>query len=120
MKKIMCLLLALSLTSCSLFVPSHENLSVLSDQIDSEIYINGALIGKGAVVASVKRNKNTHILVKKDGFHTVQRNIDSHLNVFGVMDIIGGILFLIPIIGLMAPGAYSISESNISIMMVEK
>jgi len=115
MKKIISLILAISITGCSMFVPSHESLTVTSDQADAKIFINGALIGKGLASASVKRNKDTNIMVKKEGFHTVQRNIGNHLNVFGVMDVIGGILFLVPIIGLMAPGGLTRSLSQTSV-----
>lgn len=35
---------------------------------DSEIYVDGELVGKGQVKVQVKRNDTKHIEVKKEGF----------------------------------------------------
>ena len=67
----------------------------------------------------VKRNQNASIMAKKEGFITVQRSIGKTLNTTGILDIIGGVLILLPLFGLLAPGAYSLDEENISISMIK-
>ena len=123
-EKLVCVLLSLCLAipmpACSAFRSSTQILSVTTDQPDTEIYINGTLAGKGTASLSVKRDQNVSIMAKKDGYIPVQRTIGKSLNNTGVLDIVGGILILIPLFGLLAPGAYSLDETNVSIVMLEK
>ncbi len=107
------------LTSCSAFRSSTQTITVTTDQPDTEIYVNGNMAGHGTAQVPVKRNQNVQILAKKDGYIAINRSIGKSLNTTGVLDIIGGILILVPIFGLLAPGAYSLDEENISIMMVK-
>ena len=115
----MFLVCAMLTTGCSAFRSSTQTITVTTDQPDTEIYINGAMAGKGTASIPVKRNQNVSILAKKDGYIPVNRTIGKSLNTTGVLDIVGGILVLIPIFGLLAPGAYSLDEENVTIMMVK-
>ena len=123
MKKLMSFLLVpvlvLSTTGCSAFRSSTQTLSVNTDQPDTEIYINGSMVGRGTASVPVKRNQNASIMAKKDGFVTVQRSIGKSFNTTGILDLIGGVLILLPLFGLLAPGAYSLDEENINISMVK-
>ncbi len=123
-KKILSLILCASLVfptyACSAFRSSTQLLTVTVDQRDAEIYINGVLAGKGTANLAVKRDQNVSLLVKKEGYIPVQRTIGKSLNTTGVLDIIGGALILLPLFGLLAAGAYSLDEANVTIVMVEK
>lgn len=123
MEKIICLLmlpfLVLSTSGCSSFRSSTQTLSVNTDQPDTEIYINGSMVGRGTASTPVKRNQNVSIMAKKDGYVTVQRTIGKSLNTTGILDIVGGVLILIPLFGLLAPGAYSLDEENINVTMLK-
>ena len=119
--KIICSFLCLSMifSGCSIFRSSNQTITVTSDQSDAEIYINGTMAGHGTANMVVKRNQNVQILAKKDGYIPSSRSIGKSLNITGVLDIVGGVLILIPLFGLLAPGAYSLDEENISMMMVK-
>ncbi len=123
MKKLISLFLILPLilstTGCSAFRSSTQTLTVTTDQPGTEIYINGTLAGKGTASMPVKRNRTVSLMAKKDGYVTVQRSIGKSLNTTGILDIIGGVLILLPLFGLLASGAYSIDEDNVNIMMVK-
>ncbi len=123
MKKIVSLFLVFPLifatSGCSAFRSSTQTISVTTDQPDTEIYINGSMAGRGSTSMPVKRNQNASIMAKKEGFITVQRSIGKTLNTTGILDIIGGVLILLPLFGLLAPGAYSLDEENISISMIK-
>jgi hypothetical protein len=124
MKKIISHVLILtvfvSTTGCSAFRSSTETVTVTTDQSDTQIYINGSLVGKGTAQANVKRNRNVAIMAKKAGYITAQRTIGRGLNTTGILDIIGGVIILLPLFGLLAAGAYSLDETNISIVMVKE
>ena len=119
--KAVSLVLAVCITTsgCSAFRSSTQTISVTTDQADAEIYINGTLAGKGTAHMPVKRNQNVLVLAKKDGYIPISRSIGKGFSTTGVLDLIGGFLIVIPFFGLMAPGAYSLDEENISIMMIE-
>ncbi len=113
------LILCLAFSGCSAFRSSTQTLSVTTDQSDAEIYINGTMAGQGTATMPVKRNQNVQVLAKKSGYIPVSRSIGKSLNTTGILDIIGGVLILIPLFGLLAPGAYSLDEENVTIMMVK-
>jgi len=116
---LVCFAMMFNLTGCSAFRSSTQIVSVTSDQPDTEIFINGAMVGKGTASAPVKRNENVQLMAKKDGYIPIQRSIGHSLNTTGVLDIVGGCLFLIPLFGLLAAGSNSIDETNVSVMMMK-
>ena len=120
MKKNVCCLLIVSLvfSSCSAFRSPTQTLTVTTDQPDSQIYVNGSMVGQGTASTSVKRNENVQLMVVKPGDITVNQSIGKGLNTTGILDIIGGCLFLLPFLGLMAAGSNSIDQSNISVRMI--
>lgn len=122
MKRSLSVLLCLSvvLSGCSAFRSSTEVLTVTTDQPDTQIFINGTMAGQGTAQMPVKRNQTVSVMAKKDGYITVQRSIGKSLNTTGVLDIVGGVLILLPLFGLLAPGAYSLDETNINIMMIKE
>jgi len=78
------------------------------------------MAGTGTASAVVKRNENVQIMAKKPGYITSQKTIGKGLNTTGILDIVGGVLILIPLFGLLAPGAYSLDETNVNVMMVKE
>jgi hypothetical protein len=82
---------------------------------DADIYINGQRVGTGNVSHPVKRSKNVQVMAKKDGYQTAYYNIDKHVSATGVLDIIGTIFFLVPLIGVFTPGFYSLDQQNIAL-----
>ncbi len=114
------LIFSLMFSGCSSFRSPTQMVSVTTDQPDAQIYINGNMTGKGAATASVRRNENVQIMAKKAGYVTTQRAIGHSLNTTGVLDIVGGVLILVPLLGLLAAGSHNIDENNVSITMVKE
>lgn len=121
LKKSSCLFLAICLftSGCSAFRSSTQVMTITTDQEDAELYVNGQMVGRGNASLPVKRNQNVQIMAKKTGYITTQRTIGKSMNITGILDIVGGVLIILPLFGLLAPGAYSLDEENISIMMVK-
>ncbi len=124
LKKIISLILVSALifpvSGCSAFRSNMQSFTVTTDQNDAEIYVNGSLAGKGAVTTQVKRDENVQVMAKKEGYVPIQRTIGTHMNSTSILDIIGGIIFIIPIFGLLAGGSKSLDQNNISITMVKE
>ncbi|MBN1421514.1 MAG: hypothetical protein JXP34_22265 [Planctomycetes bacterium] len=105
--------LAIGSPGCSLFVPHTQLVRVTASEPDADILINGNLVGQGRAQASVPRNRDATVTAEKPGFRPAQRHIPSHLNAAGCLDILGGLLFLIPFIGLFSPGAHSLEQTDV-------
>ena len=116
---LVCFALLFNLTGCSAFRSSTQTMTVTTDQPDTEIYINGALVGRGTASAEVKRDENVQLMAKKEGYVTIQRSIGNKLNTTGVLDIVGGVLLLIPLFGLLASGSHSLEQTNVNVMMIK-
>jgi PEGA domain len=110
-------LILLQLYGCSAFKASTEVVSVTADPPDAEVYINGNLAGHGSASQPVKRSENVQIMVRKGGFETEQRSIGTHMSTTGVLDIIGGVLFLVPFIGLATDGSRDLDQTNIAVTL---
>lgn len=116
---VVCLAMLFNLAGCSSFRSSTQTMSVTTDQPDAQIYVNGSMVGTGTASAVVKRNENVQLMVKKDGYVTIQRSIGNSMNTTGVLDIVGGVLFLIPLFGLLAAGSHSLDQTNVNVMMIK-
>ena len=89
----------------------------MASEPDAQIYVNGQLIGLGSVETRVKKNQSVSVMAKKEGFYPVSREIDTTISSIGILDIVGGCIFLIPFIGLAAPGAHELDQSSVSLTM---
>jgi len=104
-------------TSCSMFAPSTQQVTVTASERDAQIFINGNLMGTGVASSSVRRNQDVSIMAKKDGYYPATRTIEPTLSTAGVLDIIGGCIWLIPFFGLLASGSHKLDTNNITILM---
>ncbi len=104
---------------CSFLAPSTQKLSIRVSEPDARIYLNGTLIGEGSLSHQVNRGEKVEITVQKDGFYPVTRSVERNLSVPGRLDATGGYIILIPLLGLMSPGAYQLDTNEIDIRLIE-
>lgn len=102
---------------CSLLMPSKQKVSIDCSEKDATIFVNGATYRPPAKL-KVKRNAVMLIQAQKPGFEPYSRAIDFHLSATGIVDTIGAILIFVPAVGLIAPGAWSLDETDINIHMI--
>lgn len=120
MRSLIAIVLVMTFSGCSLFMPHSQTVTVTTSERDAEIYINGNLEGVGTASAVVKRNENVTIMAKKKGFYPATRNITKTMSPVGIVDVIGGVCFLLPFIGLMSPGAWELQTTNVTVLMSKK
>ncbi|MCL2673299.1 MAG: hypothetical protein FWF01_02810 [Alphaproteobacteria bacterium] len=109
-----------SLTACSFFAGWNDTLNVAASEPDANIFINGGFKGKGHVSVSVPSRKDVSIMVTHPGFCPETREIPSVLSTVGVVDVIGGVVWLVPFLGLISPGAWRLDQTSISIPLVKE
>lgn len=109
-----------NLTACSFFASSTQIISVTSDPPGAHVTINGERVGPAPVQHAVARNQTSAITVTKEGYDTVTRSTTKGLSTTGILDIVGTLVFLVPILGLLAPGAWEQSPSNFSVVLYKR
>jgi PEGA domain len=115
-----CVLGVVAASGCSLFTGKTQNVSVTSDPPGAKVTINGGLVGASPVVYNVKRSEPVSVMVSKEGYDTATRSIEPSISTTGIVDIIGGCVWLFPFFGLLAPGAYTLENPNVSVVLSPK
>lgn len=110
------ILLAVSLTGCSLFVPYRQTISISGHPANATVTVNGQQMTTPANI-KVRRNKSVNIVVSKPGYNSFVSNSGYTLSSWGVLDIVGGVFFLVPFVGLIAPGAYELSQDHFNYVL---
>ena len=94
------------LSGCSLFGGSSQNFAVSSDPTGATVRINGQQVGVTPLQYQVGRRGDLLIEVEKTGYKSQFRQTSRKLSSLGIVDVIGGAVFLLPLFGLIAPGAW--------------
>jgi hypothetical protein len=117
MPKIIAIILSVAITAgCSCFADYREQVTVMTNVPNAEVFANGDRVGQGTSVQfSAKRNRNVQIMAKAPGYYPAYRSIDTTLSMTGVLDIIGIFFFIIPFIGLLTPGSRTLDENNVAL-----
>jgi len=108
------------LCGCSFFAPSTQPLSVTSDPQGARVEVNGNMVGETPVQYNIQRNRTALVTIRKDGYQTVTRSTSQKLSTWGILDIVGRVIWLVPILGLIAPGAWEQEGANISVVLPKK
>ena len=101
-------------TGCSVFVPHTQRVSVTAWSPQAVITIDAVPVGPGPVTAAVARNR-AHVFSATLAGRTETVVVDKHVSATGVLDIIGGIFFLVPVIGTFAPGFYDLNTTRVTL-----
>ncbi len=107
----------LNLTACSIFGGSSQSLTVNSDPPGANVLINGTLAGTTPLQQQVPRRGDLTVEVQKAGYKPQSRMTGRKLSSVGIVDVIGGALFLLPLLGLIAPGAWEQDPGMIGITL---
>jgi hypothetical protein len=105
------------LSGCSALASKTQQMSVTAYPDDATITINGQRFGEGHAVTEVKRDVSVTVSASRKGCETSHRFVGYGINGLGILDGIGGLIFLVPAVGLATSGAYSIDEDNIHLTL---
>lgn len=68
---------------------------------------------------SVVTNEDIDVSCQKPGYISSSKKVRTHITTVGVLDAIGGFLFLVPAIGLISPGAWDLDQKDIELTLVK-
>lgn len=110
------LMLALALclplvSSCSMFASSTQMVAITASEPGAEIFVDGRKVGTGS--AALPLTRQVHVFEARYEGRRVVFTIGTKISTTGVLDIIGGILWLIPLIGIAGPGFRELRTTQI-------
>ena len=85
----------------------------MSNVPDADVYVNAKKIGTGNLSTVVKRESGTQIMLTKEGYQSAYYTLDRELRAIGYIDIGAGAFLLLPFLGLLSPGAYTLYPKNV-------
>ena len=98
--------------ACSAFAGSLQPVSIQATDPRAEIYVDGQHVGTGAATVELKRNRS-HAFMAKAGDRTATATLGKSISTTGVLDIVGGVLFLVPFIGVVTPGFWELDSETV-------
>jgi hypothetical protein len=119
MKKAMAFILIMLLIGCSTFKPSTQPVKFSCNPEDVTLVINGQK-KECPTTVDLPRNREMSIEGHKEGYLPYQRTISYHKSDTYWLDVIGTCICLVPVIGLMSPGAHDLDETDISVILTKK
>lgn len=102
--------------ACSAFNPSTQVVSVVCNPPDAKVVINGTRFDCPAKMP-VRRDKKLVVEAYRDGYEPHNETVDYHLNKIGEYDIAGTIFIIVPIFGLLFPGAWDLDQTDFEIQL---
>ncbi len=120
MSKIICIMVAVSIVTsgCSVFVPKTETVSAACYEPDATLQVNAGQIYQGKAQFDARRDKGVNITCFKPGYYPAQKSISSSLSWTGAADMIGSVIFVVPIVGFFSAGAWDLDETDVTLNMV--
>ncbi|MDR4478502.1 MAG: PEGA domain-containing protein [Nitrospira sp.] len=107
----------LTVTGCSIFGGSTQPLSINSDPPGANVLINGTVVGTTPLQQQVSRRGDLTVDVQKSGYQSQRRSTSRKLSSLGFVDVIGGAFLLLPLLGLIAPGAWEQDPSTFGLTL---
>lgn len=111
--------LALTVSGCSAFVPRTQKVKAACSEPDATLQVNGGDIYTGSTELDVQRDKVFAYTCYKPGYYPGQKAVSYSISTTGVLDFVGSMIFLVPIVGIFMPGAWHLDETDTRINMVK-
>ena len=101
---------------CSFLASSTQPLTVTCNDPEAELFIDGNPVGKGTVQVNVQRDA-IHAVTAKSEKQTRTVFVGYKMSAVGILDIVGGCIWLLPFIGLAAPGSRQLERESVGVIL---
>jgi hypothetical protein len=105
------------MAGCSLFGSQSQSIGVSSDPPGAQVFVGEKLMGTTPVHFEVARGEFHIVEVRKPGYQTQSRALQRKMSALGMLDIVGGYLWLIPLVGLFSSASFEHDPAEIGITL---
>jgi hypothetical protein len=99
-------------SGCSLFQPPTQEINVYCTQQDGVVFVNGNPHDCPVIQTKARRDKTLTISAQKPGFEGYEKTVKPHMNKFYYIDTLGALIWLVPVFGIMSPGAWDLDQTD--------
>ena len=99
-----------ALPGCSLFVPPKQSVTLQSNDPRATLYADGKMVGTGSATLKLRRNDSHIFRAETPDGRTATARVSRTISDTGVLDVVGGVIFLVPFLGVLAPGFWNLSQ----------
>jgi hypothetical protein len=99
---------------CSAFQSRTQRVTIIPSDPGAQVYLNNDPIGSGRTTIELDRNK-TYAVSARNGSNMGSASIGRRVSGTGVLDIVGGCLFLVPFVGCFTPGFWELDKTTVSV-----
>ncbi len=121
MKKIFAFITVISFVAfqgCSAFRSSTQTVNIHCTEAETILMINGQY-KTCPLQYEEKRNRPLYVQAYKPDYLPYGRSVGYHMNITGVLDFVGGLVFLVPALGVLMPGAWDLDETDITVQLLQ-
>ena len=105
------------MAGCSLFGPRNQSIGVSSDPPGLRLSPAGNLWEQPLFTSRRREGENMLIEVQKSGYQTQYRTLSRRMSTLGILDIVGGAIWLVPFLGLLSSAASEFEPAEIGITL---
>ncbi|MCX8072257.1 MAG: hypothetical protein N3C12_07390 [Candidatus Binatia bacterium] len=93
----------LAQSGCSFMGPGTQTITIQASDPSAQISIDGCPVGRGTVSVNLS-TKKSHNVIAQAGDRTGSATIKQLASTYGMLDLVGGFVVLVPWLGVLAPG----------------
>lgn len=105
--------LLLGPVGCSLFVDSRQDITIEASDPAARLFVDGREVGTGRAIVPLRRNDTYAVRAELPDGSIARARISKGISTTGILDIVGGIFFLVPFIGIAAPGFWELDPDYV-------
>lgn len=76
---------------------------------------DGQVVGNGTTATATLKKNKSHVITAQSGTKRGIAVVDSTMSTTGVLDVIGGVLLLVPFLGFISKGAWELEPDIVSL-----
>ena len=103
------------MAGCSLFASRSQSIGVSSSPPGAQVLATGKSMGTTPLHFEVQRGDNLLLEVRKSGYQTQFRTSSKRMSTLGIIDLIGGCIWLVPFFGLLSDAAWEHDPSEVGV-----
>jgi NADPH-dependent curcumin reductase CurA len=108
--------MAVLVPGCSLFTGDRQAVRITASDPQAKIMVDGAAVGTGTAAVELKRNRS-HTVIAQAGSRQGAATINKRISTTGVLDLVGGCIFLVPFLGVLGAGFWQLEPEDVAVII---